>query len=254
MSLTIKNMAGNLCDIDLASISLSTLLDLKNLYIRKMFDEFKEQINLDKLIFMDENGEEMRPNEKRLRRCNITNGSTIYSFIVSSYIEDECLRMIPINISNDVFKSKFPKIKYNESLQVSYDDNKTKIESFCLMPPYIYKAISEKSLRDDCPSYFSIEYEKSQNNIVLILGDISIRFTGKESDTYSFKFEPLEKKLNFISESGIAKSLSSKSLCNNDNDFKIIINIENPGYRGNPTVYLRESKRKEVEKIENLFS
>lgn len=253
MALSIKNMAGDIVSIDLSSIIsfyLATIGDLKEIYIRKCFEEYKQEIELDKLIFLDDNGNELRPNEKRLRKCSIKNGDSISSFIVSKYIDNDCLKMIPNIIPND---PKY-KLKYNESLQVSYKDKETIIDSSCLQPPYIYKAISEKPLTDDL-SYFSLKFLYNYGkNICLCIGDkdnfISLKFDNIDSDLYSFKFDSIKMELYFVSESGISKSLSFKE---RPSTFYIDIIIEHPGYRGNPIVSLRECKRKEVEKIDNLY-
>lgn len=254
MALSIKNMAGDIILVDLSSIIsfnyLLTIGDLKEIYIRKYFEEYKEEIELDKIIFLDDNGNELRPNDKRIRRCSIKNGDSISSFIVAKYIDKDCLKMIP-NIIPDYPKGK---LKYNESLQISYQDKETIIDSSCLQPPYIYKAISEKPLTDDL-SYFSLKFLYNYGkNIYLRIGDedifISLKFNNIESDLYSFKFDSIKMKLYFISESGISNDLAFKE---RPRAFYIYIIIEQPGYRGNPIVHLRECKRKEVEKIENLF-
>lgn len=254
MALSIKNMAGDIVSVDLSSIIcnnyLATIGNLKEIYIRKCFEEYKEEIELDKLIFLDYNGNELRPNDKHIRKCSIKNGDSISSFIVSKYIDNDCLKMIPNNIPND----PKGKLKYNESLQISYKDKETIIDSSCLQPPYIYKAISEKPLTDDL-SYFSLKFLYNYGkNISMCIGDedifISFKFNNIDSDLYSFKFDSVKMELYFISESGISKSLSLKE---RPSAFYIHIIIEHPGYRGNPIVSLRECKRKEVEKIENLY-
>jgi hypothetical protein len=243
----IKNMVGDILYLDNKNIeNIKTVLDLKIFYINST--NITNIYNIDKLILLDEIGNELRPDNKPLN-AEILKGS-FFSFIVCPYIDERCFKMNISTIKNNT------KIKYRESLTIEYKDKETKIDSQGLNHHYIYSAISEFPLSS--PSYFSLRYElKESSNIVLSIGDLNVRFNNPlTEDFYTFKFEENNDneciyKLYYVSSSGIVKSLKFKESQYTEKYIKI--QVENPGYVGNPIIYLKESKRKDVEKLENLF-
>lgn len=261
---TIKNMVGEMIIIDLRDIPketkfFKTVLDLKKYYIQK-YKEYKNEekiidnidnIHIDKLILLKEDGEELRPNEKKLLKCFKYSEKDInlLSIVIPPYIDKNCLEMKTDKIEN---KSK---LKYEEYLKIEkINEEITMIDSMTLQPSFIYCAYGETELPQDGVSYFTIKYIYNHaNNVVLVIGSLQVRFVSKEEDEYCFKYDPLEKTLFYLSKSGIAKTLCYKHLEKDTNDNRIRIKIENPGYRGNPCVYIMESKRHDVDKLDNVF-
>lgn len=281
MKVMIKNMVGELVEIDFHDMPkdeakfFNNIFDLKKYYIKKyiemkemkeeMMDDMIDMIDIDKLILLKEDGEELRPNEKKLVKCfkEYSGHSKEYiqllSVVIPPYIDKNCLEMKTDKIENT------GRLKYDECLKIEKIGDITMIDSMSLQPQSIYYAYGEIELPQDCVSYFTIKYiYNNGQTVVLMIGPIQVRFRSKEEDEYSFKYDPLEKKIFYISKSGIAKSLCYKTLKtieNNENngnnekyDNRIRIKIENPGYRGNPCVYIRESKRYDVERFDIVFS
>jgi hypothetical protein len=264
-------MAGELIEIDLLNIPkeeskfFNNIFDLKKYYIKKYqeindekSDNYMNNISIDKLILVnEEDGEELRPNEKKLLKFfkDSKNASNEYikllSIVIPPYIDRNCLEMKTDKIEN---KSH---LKYNECLKIEkIGEEITMIDSISLQPQFIYFAYGDTELPQDGVTFFTIKYIYNHaNNVVLLIGSIQVRFVSKEEDEYSFKYDPIEKKLFYISKSGIAKSLCYKNLDkeSQNNDNRIRIKIENPGYRGNPCVYIMESKRHDVDKFDNVF-
>lgn len=259
MKVIIKNMAGELVDIDFSDIPkdkskfFSSVFDLKKYYIEKIDD----MIDMDKLILLKEDGEELRPNEKKLSKCFKCELNDEYeykyikllSIVLPEYIDKKCLEMKTDKIENK------GRLNYDDCLKIEKIGELTMIDSMSLDPQFTYYADGEEELPQDCVSYFTIKYiYNNAQNVFLLIGAIQVRFMSKEVDEYSFKYDPLEKKLFYISKSGIAKSLCYKNIENKDENNRIRIKIENPGYRGNPCVYIRESKRYDVEKFDIVFT
>ena len=56
--ISIKNLAGDFVIIDVDNLNISDFFDLKKEYIKKYTEEYKQEIDIDKLMFLDENGNE----------------------------------------------------------------------------------------------------------------------------------------------------------------------------------------------------
>lgn len=269
MKVIIKNMVGELVEIDFLNIPkderkfFNNIFDLKKYYIKKYeemneekSDNYMNNISIDKLILIKEkDGEELRPNEKKLINCfkNFKNQCiNLLSIVIPPYIDKNCLEMKTDKIEN---KSS---LKYEECLKIEkIGEEITMIDSMSLQPQFIYCAYGKSELPQDSVSYFTIKYiYNNAHNIVLLIGSVQVRFMSKEEDEYSFKYDPLQKKVFYISKSGISKSLCYKNIEKDENSFnaKIMIKIENPGYRGNPCVYILESKRSDVDKFDIVFT
>jgi len=111
--ISIKNLAGDFVIIDVDNLNISDFFDLKKEYIKKYTEEYKQEIDIDKLMFLDENGNEFH---KKFKISKISEISEMYAFIIPPYVISECLHIdsplaLPNNvISYFVFKYKMNKI------------------------------------------------------------------------------------------------------------------------------------------------
>lgn len=125
--ISIKNFAKDVIFINITDEM--TILDLKKEYVKKFQDEYKQEINIDKLMFLDENGNELY---ERYRLSQISQMSEIISFIIPPYIISECLNTeYPLSLPKDlvsyfVFSYKRyinPIVLYIGNTSIIFNDN-----------------------------------------------------------------------------------------------------------------------------------
>ena len=108
--ISIKNLAGDIVVIDVCK-DIVIFFDLKKEYIKKFKDEYNKEIDIDKLMFLDENGCELHKTFKITSEI-----SEIFAFTIPPYVISECLEKekplpLPDNvISYFVFKYEMNKI------------------------------------------------------------------------------------------------------------------------------------------------
>jgi len=154
--ISIKNLAGDIIFIDITGVTNDiTIFDLKTEYVQRFQDEYKQQIDIDKLMFLDRNGNELSLRNKLSQMSQMTEMTEMYeiiAFISPPYIPLECLECL-------------------ECLDTE----------------------SPLSLPKDLISYFSFSYKRyDMNPVVLHIGNTSIIFN-EDPGTYFFKYDPIEK-------------------------------------------------------------
>jgi hypothetical protein len=95
-TISIKNLAGDIIIIE----NIENIIDIKKEYIKYVKIKNDEIIDIDKLVFLDSNGNELWLGMKL--HDILKTDPLIYAFITPPYIISECLNMIsPMSLPND---------------------------------------------------------------------------------------------------------------------------------------------------------
>jgi hypothetical protein len=186
--ISIKNLAGDIVFIDVNNIVISNFFDLKKEYIKKYTEEYKQEIDIDKLMFLDENGNEFHTKFKISKFSEI---SDIYAFIIPPYVISECLHIdsplpLPNNvISYFVFKYEMNKIGHpivlsigNTNIIFNQDSGKHCFKYDPIEKKIFYNSRynSKNSTLIDLNGIKGIHTEENQEDKISVnIGDIGIR-------------------------------------------------------------------------------